>query len=228
MREKLYLCYCLQTLCTMRPLVILLLLPFVLLVSCNKDEDEKPDVYTGVVNEEMYQQVLNPPLQLQMYLDTSSHYYFGADSLDLDGNGSTDLKLVTSYGEQAALRSPGQLYDHFTLHLSNGFELATNLEKYGVGLGQTATATWVDTLSYNKKINDRPSWSESTNMIAMWAVPPDYVVFWGSDGPWYALTNQTKFIAIRKKSGSEYKYGWVEIIENSRYDLRVNAFAVEN
>jgi|GEM_PF-1629292 len=212
----------------MRLLAILLFLSFVMVISCNKDEDEKPEVYAGVVNEGMYHQTLNPPLQLQIYLDTSLHYYFGADSLDLDGNGNIDLKLVTSYGEQPALRSSDELYDHFTLFLYNGFELATNLEEYGVGLGQTATATWVDTLSHNKKINDRPSWSETTTMIAMWAVPPDYVVFWGSDGPWYALTNKTRYVAIRKKSGSEYKYGWIEINENSRYDLRVNAFAIEN
>jgi hypothetical protein len=58
----------------------------------------------------------------------------------------------------------------------------------------------------------------------MWAIPP---VGTAPYGPWYNLTNEEKYIGIRMKIGSRFKYGWIKMNVISREDMQFLSYAME-
>jgi len=103
--------------------------------------------------------------------------------------------------------------------------VATQTQTYYVGLGQTSSMKWVDTLAYETQIDNIAEWTATNNINYMWVVPPTTIL--GSNGPWYNLENTEKYIGIRYYKSSEWKYGWIKVNGISRNDISLVSFALE-
>jgi hypothetical protein len=118
-------------------------------------------------------------------------------------------------------------YPMLKLKLENDFQTAMYQESFYVGLGQTSYINWVDTLSYEKRIDDLPMWTDSISSIYLW-VEPISANYYASNGPWYNLENTVKYIGLRYYDVSEWKYAWVKIDVTTRNDIRLVSFAIES
>lgn len=152
--------------------------------------------------------------------------YIGADSLDINLDGKFDLTI----NQRKPLESINPNYytiDNFPafwITMKNGLEAATKIEYYGLGHGQYGNVSWIDTLNYKSRIDNIPDWSANISH-SLWSVPP--TLRWGSYGCWYNLTNTEKYIAIRMKIDSRYKYGWIKVNEKSRENMLFLSSALE-
>jgi hypothetical protein len=79
-------------------------------------------------------------------------------------------------------------------------------------------------LNYETRIDNWHDWTENNVSQLMWAIPP---VGTAPYGPWYDLTNEEKYIGIKMKIDSKFKYGWIKIKVISREDMQFLSYALE-
>lgn len=194
--------------------------------SCKK-EDVGKQVFAGVYDSTSSFTEFTPPHKVNGTLNPLTNCLLGADSIDINMDGNFDLIIKQRIFLDVNLSNhiTTENYPYCWLTVKNGLEFASKLEKYATGHGQYGTAHWVDTLNYEMRIDDIPEWSGTNTTFSMWVVPP--TSFWGSFGCWYALTNEEKYIGIRMKVGSRYKYGWIKVNEISRENISFVSFALE-
>lgn len=201
------------------------LILFLVLLSCEKEDDRKP-VLAGVYDNDFIFHEFSPALKVDLKLDTLNNYYHGSDSMDINLDGSYDLiisqRILTDTANPD--RSNYKNYPFCRLTLKNGLQVATKKECFPVGHGQTSEVNWVDTLQYQTRIDNFEQWSSNISHM-MWAVPP--TIFWGSDGCWYNLVNAERYIGIRMKINSRYKFGWIKVHQTSREEVSYISFALE-
>lgn len=203
----------------------------VFVIACdheNGDDDpnnNKLPVYAGIINESMLFTELNPPLSVNLEYNDESQYYAGADSLDINSDGSYDLIIDVGIPSIDTITVTPWLYPHTTLYYKNGLEVAVYTEYYPLGLGQYGKIDWVDTLKYKVRIDTFESWSEESIRNFMWVVPP--AVIWGSNGCWYEPENAERYIGIRMKHDTLFNYGWIRVNEISNTELEFLSYAIE-
>ena len=94
-----------------------------------------------------------------------------------------------------------------------------------------AQISWVDTISYNTRIDTISYWDWRERQdfpISMWR--DSTMIYTGSyfsNGCWYGVAEEIKYIAIRRKSGYDYKYGWIKVNAASCYQLAFMSCAFE-
>ncbi len=197
-----------------------------LISSCKKDKEEetKLPVYAGITNDEMQHQQIDPPLQVHISYFSEDHFYYGIDSLDIDQNGKFDFLIKIGYFDDYRDVSSILYYPSTEFVVTDSIQFTTNLEYYPMGLGAFGQIYWVDTLSYNTRIDDMEKWYPQDKQY-LWVVPK--AVIWGSNGPWFSLENSEKYIGLRMKKGDSYKYGWIKVKVITRTQLEFQAFAIQ-
>ncbi len=200
---------------------------FALIISsCKKDEFRKP-VLAGVNDSNMFFYEFNPNYLTNFKTDTLLNLKFGIDSIDLNLDGKFDLLISQRFFTEWSdtIRIVNNNFPYCKLTLKNDLEVAIKNEDYYIGLGQTSNVDWVDTLQFENRIENITDWSKTNVNIWMWVIPP--TGFWGSYGSWYNLINTEKYIGIRMKFDSGYKFGWIKINQINRENLRFLSYAIE-
>jgi hypothetical protein len=208
----------------MKTLLYYLFIIILLFSSCLK-EDSGKIVTAGIYDTDFIYYEFSPPLKIELTLDTLADNYLGSDSIDINLDEVYDI--IISYRIHLPPESGTPSYEHFPyfrLTLKNSLQVATKVQSYPVGHGQTNDVNWVDTLNYKTLINNNSDWSESDITRTMWAMPP---VNTAPYGPWYNLTNEEKYIGIKMKIDSRCKYGWIKVKVISREDIQFLSFALE-
>ncbi|HRZ43431.1 MAG TPA: hypothetical protein P5228_12095 [Bacteroidales bacterium] len=206
---------------------LLLLLPVLFFgVACDKVEKtpESP-VLAGVHDTGMVYTAFNPPVQPVLTVD-STGYLFGCDSLDINADGAFDIIIQQQvFPHDSFTGGSSTEYPFTSLTLKNGLCVAIKKEVVPIGLGQTTTIKWVDTMLLNARIDKGPLWSEPNVSHNLWCVPP--ATFWGSNGPWHNLTEAERYIGLKMTTPSGEKYGWLKCYQKSRKELAFLGCAIQ-
>ena len=197
------------------------------LYSCSKEGCEKP-VYAGVYNSDFIYHEFENPLGIRLKTDTILRLCSGSDSIDINLDGNFDLFIKQRFSlDYGSIDTNIFNFDNFPycrLYLKNTLEVAIKLEYYPTGHGNYSKAHWADTLKFNSRIDRAEEWWNQT-FINMWAVPPSYFPF--SCGCWYNISSQEKYIGIRMKIHSRYKYGWIKVNQMMRDSIKFVSYAIE-
>ncbi len=211
----------------MKTLLYYFFIILLILSSCSKEDNGKI-VTAGIYDIDFIYYEFSSPLKVKLKLDTLTDNYIGKDSIDINQDGIYELFISQRIHLPPESGSPSwEHFPYFRLTLKNGLQVAIKLEYYAVGHGQVNEINWVDTLNYKTRINNNSEWSESNITISMWIVPPVGAPGTLPFGTWYNLTNEEKYIGIRMKIGSRYKYGWIKVKVNLREDMQFVSFALE-
>jgi hypothetical protein len=206
-------------------IILQILIFLITLNSCEKDEETQ--VLAGDVNLEMTHCKFNPPLKIQLQIDSVKNTKYGQDSIDINQDGIYDLfilqNLFIDWDETARL-DYGFYYGKIVS--KNGLEIHTKTETYYIGLGQTSDFNWVDTLKYQDRINSRDNWSDPSNTVYnfMWALPARPTM---TNGCWFDILDNERYVGIRMKINSEYKYGWLKVNQDSDRNIEIQSYAIE-
>lgn len=190
---------------------------FFLFDSCQEENNINNNVFTaayaGVYDTSYTFHEIIPFLQIPITWDSQKLYGFGKDSIDLDENLSYDLIIeVCILNEDSLHLLNGQLPNPFpytSLSPKNGLEIAYYTESYYIGLGQTGTKNYADTLPYGSRLDLIQNWfnvNETVKRISLWQMNPGSGMN-PSFGGWYYALN-TKYIGIRMNHN---KWGWIEV-----------------
>ena len=219
---------------------IRLIISIILVVfTCQCEEDNYParervSVYAGMYDTGFVYQEFEPALQVALKLDTSNNCYYGYDSVDIDTDGEYDFFIEEKVKKEKldSGKSGLDFYNsHYEIKLGNYFEVVFKKEDLPIGPGMYARISWVDTISYNTRIDAISywDWRKIQNFpISMWR--DSTITCTGSyfsNSCWYDVDEEIKYIAIRRKSGYDYKYGWIKVNAASRYQLAYMSFAFE-
>jgi len=182
-------------------------------------------VLAGDMNSEMISPELNPAIQIQLQIDSVNNMKFGKDSIDIDLDSNYDLFILQNLFIEWNERDKLEYYTYYgKIVPKNGLEILAKSETYYIGLGQTRDIDWVDTLNYKSTINRSNYWSYSNKSIFMWVLPSQLTM---SNGCWFDVVNCEKYIGIRMKINSEYKYGWVKLNQDSDRNIIIQGYAIE-
>jgi hypothetical protein len=223
--------------------IFLSIIFLLLLCSCDKEKEERIPIMAGTTNNDMLYYEFNPPLELQLQLDTLKKIKLGIDSVDIDLDGIFDIiinqRIYLNWSDgfnRSYLKKDD--FPFIGLRLKNGFEVACKNLSFPVGMGTTNSVNMVDTIPYKKRLNKINNWHDSkmhsldymgyyNNNIWLWGAPP--TIFWllGNFGTWYRLSNKEMYIGIRKKLDTEYKLGWVKIKVFNHDKFEILSYAIE-
>jgi len=195
------------------------------LSSCSK-EDPRKAVIAGIYDASFIYHEFTPPCKVELTLDPLTDNYLGNDSIDLNQDGVCDLFISQRIHIPPPSGIPSwEQFPYCRLILRNGLEVATKIESYPVGMGQYDQVNWVNALNDEVRIIDISEWSGSDVVCTMWAIPPISAAV--TYGPWYNPTNEIKYIGIKMKMDSRYKYGWIKVNEISRDNMQFLSYALE-
>jgi len=199
-----------------------------LFITACKKTDSRKAILAGKYDSDLNFYKFDPDFRVDLVSDSVDNFKSGTDSIDIDQDGSYDLivqlRIYESKKNDTNLKQ--EFYPFCNLMIKNGLEVATRTETYYIGLGQTSYVNWTDTIPYQNRIDGLTNWSGTDVNRWMWGVPP--TSFWGSYGCWYNLVDADKYIGIRMKNNSEFKYGWIKVHQISRHDFSFVSYAIEN
>ncbi len=193
-------------------------------MSCKKEptpEVKIAEVYAGVHDASFHYYEFVSPDSISISWDAQNLYGVGSDSLDIDSNGAYDFFISLYIVNQDSLHLltgvPNPI-PSCVISTKNGLEVAYYIETYAIGLGQTASANFVDRLDYNERIDLISAWH--TN-ITMWCEPPGSTL---PNGDWYSATTES-YMAI-KMNGN--KYGWIKLNAFDQENPKIISYAIQN
>jgi hypothetical protein len=210
----------------MKTLAYSIIVILLFLFACKKEEDRSP-VLAGVYDSSFLFHEFNPPLKVNLKLDSQSKFYIGADSLDINQDGNFDL--IIKQRLYLDIAKP-QYYTHETypyclLTFRNGLEFSKKMQYYIQGHGTYGTNVGIDTLNYENRIDTISEWSGTDTNAALWIDPPTSLT--SSNGVWFNLRNAEKYIGIRMKVNSQFKYGWIKVSQVMRENISFSSYALE-
>ncbi len=209
----------------MKKIILYLFTLQLILISCGKEEPHKL-IMAGEYDSEFIFYHYSNPLKVDLRLDSTTNYYIGTDSIDINLDGDYDLMISQHLQIPHLVDAPtNHLFPYCRLTPINGLELAENTQAYPAGFGTYKTVEWVDSLNFKDRIDDISNWSESLKFRYMWCNPPDSFV--NNFSCWYEVTNSEMYIGIRMKIDSDYKYGWIKVDATSREDMFFISYAIE-
>ena len=184
-------------------------------------------VFAGIYDSNYTFHEFAAPLKVNLKLDPLNNFYIGADSLDINLDGNFDL--IIKQRMYLDITKPNyytyDTYPYCLLTFRNGLEFSKKIQYYIQGHGQYGTNVGIDTLNYKNRIDNISEWSGTVANAAMWLDPSSSLV--SSNGVWFYLTNAEKYIGIRMKIDSRYKFGWIKVKEISREDISFISYAIE-
>ncbi|WP_321342807.1 hypothetical protein [uncultured Draconibacterium sp.] len=194
------------------------------LVSCNTD-DATP-LTAGEHDSAMIYREFAPPLRLQF--DSTQTYRYGADTIDINLDDVYDIVIAQRLPVNLTANDnyTNDNYPYTRLVLNNGVEVATKIHNVPMPHDDSHVETWVDTLQINTPIDKNMDWMATNYFVNMWVVAPSNS-FQGTTGTWYNITNEERFVGIRIKMSSGYKYGWLKIRQNTRDNIEIVSSAIE-
>jgi hypothetical protein len=202
---------------------------FILLLffySCKKEDSGIP-VFSGIYDSSFTYHEFTPPLKVTLKLSSLNNFYTGADSLDINSDGSFDLiikqRMYLDKTQPINLTDDNNPY--CILMFKNGLEFSTRIEYIYRGHGDVGYKIGIDTLNFKSRIDNISDWSGDVTNAAMWLEPA--LDYYNSRGNWYFLKNAEKYIGLRMKINSSYKYGWLKVNELSRENITFISYAIE-
>lgn len=184
-------------------------------------------VFAGIYDSTFTFHEFAAPLKVNLKLDPLNHFYIGADSLDINLDGNFDL--IIKQRMYLDITKPKyytyNTYPYCLLTFKNGLEFSKKIQYYIQGHGLYGTNDGIDTLNYQNRIDNISEWSGTVKNAAMWLDPTSSLA--SSNGVWFYLTNAEKYIGIRMKIDSRYKFGWIKVKEISREDISFISYAIE-
>lgn len=211
----------------MKTLFQTLFIILIIFSSCSKD-DTGNTISAGIADSNFIYHEFAPPLKVNLLLDPISDNYFWKDSIDVNQDGVYDLVINQRIHLPKESGTPS--WEHFPylqLILKTGIQVATKTESYPVGMGQYNETYWVAPLNYESLINNDLDWSGSDKIKSMWAVPPKGTPSTAPSGAWFYLKNEEKYIGIKMKIDSRFKFGWIKVNVNSAEDIQFLSYALE-
>ena len=209
----------------MKKYILLILSLLLILSSCREEKPQNP-VMAGEYSTDFIFYQFYTPLTVELKYDSTTNYYSGTDSIDVNLDGNYDLIIKQHLQIPHLSDTPtNQLFPYCKLTPKNGLELAVNIQAYPAGFGTYKTVEWVDSINFQERIDEISDWSESSKSRYMWSNAPDSFVFY--NGFWYEVTNSEMYIGLRMKINSDYKYGWIKVKVISREDMRFLSYALE-
>ena len=216
----------------MKAILFYILIILLFSYSCKKEEYRKP-VIAGIYDSTFDLHEFSPPLKVNLKLDTLNNFYVGADSIDINLDGKFDLiiKQRLYLDIKPPINYTYYNYPFCSLKCKNGLECSEKFESYYQGQGSIGGATGIDALSYYNRIDNISNWSGiitdtlNTSIKAMWT--DTHSLYSITNGYWFYLTNTEKYIGIRMKINSQYKYGWIRVNEISRENISFISYAFE-
>ena len=223
--------------------IFLSIIFLLLLYSCDKEKEERIPVIAGTTNSDMLYYEYNPPLELQLQLDSLKKIKLGIDSIDIDLDGSCDVfisqRIYLAWSDN--FNTNYLKKDDFPfigLKLKNGFEVVYKKLSFPLGQGAFYSVEMVDAIPYQARLDKTTEWHNSqmysgsyigyyNGSIWLWGAPPSAFWLLGDYGPWYSLINKEMYIGIRKKFGTEYKLGWVKIKVFNHDKIEILSYAIE-
>tara|TARA_B100000902_G_C27301783_1_gene913252 strand:+ start:1417 stop:2100 length:684 start_codon:yes stop_codon:yes gene_type:complete len=207
---------------------IFLLLIFLCLLSCEKDNEDSCEnllcnlycdngyvlnengceicqcivsVFAGVYDAMFYYYELSPPMEIEKVWDNENLYFEGEEFIDLDADGNNDIKFdIGGYNEDKLNEYPF-IFNHCTVTTFNNFEVFYYTETFYGGMGFVANEDFVSRLDFNELINGDANWYSGSNSIRMFYENLYSMPY----GDWYN-SNGIYYIGIRKN----HKYGWIQ------------------
>jgi len=196
------------------------------LYSCKKGDDREP-VLAGIYDSSLTFHEFSPPFKVNLKLDTLNNFYVGNDSMDINLDGNFDL--IIKQRMYLDIKKPNyytyDTYPYCLLRFKNGLQFSTKIQHYPQGHGQFGTDVGIDTLNYNNRIDNISDWSGTVTNTAMWLDPSSSLV--SSSGVWFYLANTEKYIGLRMKINSHYKFGWIKVKQISRENITFISYALE-
>lgn len=203
--------------------ILILLLFF---CSCKK-EDSRVPVFSGIYDSTFKYHEFSPPLKVMLKFNSLNNFYIGADSLDINSDGNFDLiikqRMYLDKVQPIYLTDDNNPY--CLLMFKNGLEFSTKIEYIPRGQGDIGYKIGIDTLNYKNRIDNISEWSSDMTNAAMWLEPASN--YYNSRGNWYYLKNAEKYIGLRMKINSRYKFGWIKVNELSRENILFISYAIE-
>jgi len=169
-------------------------------------QNENNEIYSGVYDESFYYQEFTPAIKIDLIWD-SLYVGRGSDSIDIDLDGIFDVVIIQNINQFKNYNGISGPYSSYRLHFKEDIEIAIIRETFYVGLGQTSDKDWVDTVSVNTSINNLNFGTSKNHTKLMWSDNPAAML---SSGPWSKITDSVKYIGIRKRQESSYKFGWIK------------------
>lgn len=193
--------------------------------SCGKEEPQNP-VMAGEYDTNFIFHQYSTPKSIDLQYDSVTNYYRGIDSIDVNLDGIYDLIIDQHLQIPHLTNIPtNKIFPYCKLTPINGLELATYLCSYAAGFGTFRKVEWVDSLSFQERIDEISDWSESSVSRYMWSNAPETLST--STGFWYEVTNSELYIGLRMKENSKYNYGWIKVNALSREHLYILSYAIE-
>ncbi|HET6555700.1 MAG TPA: hypothetical protein VFG54_00205 [Prolixibacteraceae bacterium] len=204
-----------------------ILTALLLFSSCQKEDEPLTPILAGVVDKAMIYKELNPALQVTLKHDVMRNIDYGKDSMDINQDGSFDIiisqtNLLSNF---SANDNSKDIFPFYSLRVKNGVAIAVIEETYFVVINQISNTFWVDTIAYKANLENITDWSDNYPNIWNYETPP--TIFFGYDGPWYGLSNEEKYIAVRIKANLRYRYGWIKILVNYPQSVSIISYALE-
>lgn len=204
--------------------IIALIILLIILYSCEEREFRYP-VAAGKYNTHYLYTEYKPSIQLDLRIDSISGCYFGRDSIDIDMDGNYDLIIDQKHAiEEGSKDCLGENFPHVSITLKNDLELVEKIEYYSMGHGAVGSSYWVNALEYDTRIENCRDWSLLKKKSLLWATPQGYT---GYGGFWRGLEDTERYIGIRKKVESDYKYGWIKIYQSNYKRFEIKSCAIQ-
>ena len=178
-------------------------------------------VFAGVYDENFNYIYLSNPIEIEVNWDDNNLYFQGETFLDLDMNGTEDLKFKIGGYNQDSTHIPYPLeFNHCLLTPFNGFDIAIDIEPFYVGLGESMGIDVVKQLSLNDGIDVHNNWYSNSNA---W-VRMFYENYHNTmpNGSWYNASG-INYIAVRKND----KYGWIQVDMSDGLFPKIKAYAFQ-
>ncbi len=192
-------------------------------ISTSESTSDTAEVYAGVHDTSFHHFEFAVPHGITIVWDAQNLYGTGFDSLDIDLNGTYDLFITLNVLNPDSLHLLTGMPNPFpscALNAENGLEVAFYTESFPIGLGQTGTATFVDRLDFNERIDVISDWATNRTM---WSENPGGA---GTPpfGDWYYASSEN-YIAT-KMNGD--KYGWIRVDASDPKDPKFVSYATQH
>ena len=178
-------------------------------------------VFAGVYDYNFNYINLSSSIEIEVTWDDDNLYFQGEKFIDLDMDGTEDLKFKIGGYNQDSIHIPYPLeFNNCLLTPFNGFEIAYDIEPFYIGLGQSEDINVVRQLSLNEGIDVHDNWySDSDAWIRMFYENYHITMPFGS---WYHASG-INYIAVRKNN----KYGWIEVDMSDGLFPKIQAHAFQ-
>tara|TARA_Y100000991_G_C21929596_1_gene330223 strand:+ start:402 stop:1094 length:693 start_codon:yes stop_codon:yes gene_type:complete len=178
-------------------------------------------VFAGVYDENFIYTYFSNSIEILVNWDDDNLYFQGETFIDIDMDGTEDLKFKIGGYNQDSTHIPYPLeLNNCVLTPLNGFEIAFDIELFYISMAQSIDIDIVRQLSFNDGLDFHNNWySDSDGWIRMFYENYHITMPFGS---WYDASG-INYISVRKND----KYGWIEVDMSDGLFPKIIAYAFQ-